>query len=137
MLLPFYIINLIGYQNTFIKGLIACFKPCVEVPILGTEIWACFSLLLSFYEFQGVLALLVALVPLAFCWPRTEDEKKCSTDAFQKALGESESTRDDLVFMAEFSRFMNFKAPTLLQVSKRCRTPSLMFQICMKICFCF
>ena len=69
------------------------------------------------FQFVGIL-----LVGCANCWPNAfYYDQKCglseSISLFDKTISEKDgATKEDLVFMTEFARFMNYKAPQLLQV---------------------
>ena len=61
-----------------------------------------------------VLAIIL-FIGSAYCWP--SQSKKCGLSETRSLFDESNHiNRQDLIFMTEFSRFMNHKAPELLQV---------------------
>lgn len=92
----------------------------------------------NFFSLFQIVYITLALAAAASAWPRTAPlpaphQKKChfldANPFFQtperhletfasKSQAAKQHFKDELVFLTEFSRFMNKKAPELLQVKK-------------------
>merc|ERR1712156_995385 len=75
-----------------------------------------FKIALIFQQLKMKILVLTIIVIIgsANCWP--SQSKKCGLSETRSLFDESNNIdRQDLIFMTEFSRFMNHKAPELLQ----------------------